>query len=101
MDIEKEREVFEAWAKNKGKYVKRSTNGDAYISMTLNAEWEAWQAAKAQAIPEGFVLVPVDPTGAMVKAGSWNDYAHSLPDNHVVEIYKLMIEAQEQANESE
>lgn len=42
---------------------------------------------------EGFVLVPVEPTGAMVKAGSWNDHAHSLPDNHVIEIYKDMIKA--------
>ena len=41
----------------------------------------------------GYVLVPKEPSGAMVKAGSWHEYAHSLPDNHVMEIYKAMIEA--------
>jgi hypothetical protein len=25
----------------------------------LNGGWEAWQAAKAQAVPEGFIQVPI------------------------------------------
>lgn len=60
----------------------------AYFADLINRDW---QAATVQAVPEGFVVVPVEPTGAMVKAGSWNDHAHSLPDNHVIEIYKAMI----------
>ncbi|MFH7410210.1 hypothetical protein [Acinetobacter variabilis] len=79
---------------------KKLYTGDGVES--INDQWTTWCACigmlcldgkEAQVVSEGYVLVPVEPTGAMVKAGSWNDYAHSLPDNHVVEIYKLMIKA--------
>lgn len=49
MDIEKEREAFEAWVNSKGRSVDRFTDG-SYKSMTLDNEWKAWQAAKAQAV---------------------------------------------------
>ena len=68
-------------------------DGEYGNSFLANSAWKVWQAATAQAVPEGYVVVPVEPTGAMVKAGSWNDHAHSLPDNHVIEIYKDMIKA--------
>ena len=64
-----------------------------YVSHEMQLAWTTWQAAKTQVVPKGCVIVPVEPTGAMVKAGSWNDHAHSLPDNHVIEIYKDMIQA--------
>ena len=32
--------------------------------------WMAWQAAKAQAVPEGFILVPKEPTEAMIQRGT-------------------------------
>lgn len=47
---------------------------------------------------KGYVLVPIEPTGAMVKAGGWCDHAHSLPDNHVIEIYKAMIQAAQESS---
>lgn len=34
----------------------------------INFGWSAWQAAKAQAVPEGFVLMPIKPTKTMVMA---------------------------------
>lgn len=34
----------------------------------INFGWSAWQAAKAQAVPEGFVLVPMVPSERMIKA---------------------------------
>ena len=68
-------------------------DGEYGNSFLANSAWKAWQAAIALAVPVGCVVVPVEPTGAMVKAGSWNDHAHSLPDNHVIEIYKAMIQA--------
>lgn len=69
MDIQKEREVFEAWVGSNGRSIERFSDG-SYKSMTLDKEWEAWQAAKAQAVPEGFVLVPKNPTHKMMEA-SW------------------------------
>jgi len=51
MDIQKEREVFEAWVGSNGRSIERFSDG-SYKSMTLDKEWEAWQAAKAQAVPD-------------------------------------------------
>ena len=48
--------------------------------------WETWQAAKAQAIPDGFVVVPIAPILKILDAAS------SLAP------IKTMIEAQERIN---
>ena len=78
MDIKKEREAFEkAFAqtefyRNKADlyslladiddetfdFFRKNGFGDYSIG-EAQAAWSAWQAAKAQAVPEGFVLVPV------------------------------------------
>ena len=34
----------------------------------LQATWKAWREAKAQAVPEGFVLVPMVPSERMINA---------------------------------
>ena len=39
----------------------------------LNFGWSSWQAAKAQAVPEGFVLVPTTPSFEM-----WSGIARDL-----------------------
>ncbi|UNW10640.1 hypothetical protein MOW14_05635 [Acinetobacter indicus] len=51
--------------------------------------------AKAQAVPEGFVLVPREPTEEMIQAG--RDERRDL--GTVASTYKAMIEAQELAND--
>lgn len=51
MDFQKEREAFEAWVGSNGRSIERFSDG-SYKSMTLDKEWEAWQAAKAQAVPD-------------------------------------------------
>ena len=60
----------------------------------LNMAWEMWSSAKhsvkAQAVPEGFVLVPKEPTLEMCHRGR-NTRSFKVQD-----IYKAMIEAQEQ-----
>ena len=64
-----------------------------------------WQAAKAQAVPEGFVLVPKEPTDAMLFAASARDIVaeHYGGENilwpELRETWKAMIEAQEPAND--
>lgn len=81
MDIEKEREAFEV-ALNIDEYIDRSevafsvengcyeltapedVAGNISISKLykLNSMFKAWQAAKTQAIPNGYKLVPVEPS---------------------------------------
>jgi 3-phenylpropionate/cinnamic acid dioxygenase small subunit len=58
--------------------------------------WDAWKEAKAQAVPEGFVLVPKEPTLLMQRAGSAEAIKPNLGIASMRDIYKAMIEAQEQ-----
>ena len=76
MDIQKEREAFEAWYCRNHTGLKqsdlakfRTLSGYSFSdSLKINVSWEAWQAAKAQAVPEGFVLVPMVPSERMINA---------------------------------
>lgn len=57
IDIHKEREAFEKWY-----YANHPEHGanpcnDKLLRTEIAAKWEVWQAAKAQAVPEGFVLI--------------------------------------------
>lgn len=72
--------------------------------------WEMWQAAKAQAVPEGFVLVKDKPVAYMVQNKFWNGefevkLLSEMPepefdgDSYDIEIPLYAIEAQEQAND--
>src|SRR5690606_18654590 len=60
--------------------------------------WSAWKEAKAQAVPEGFVLVPKEPTPKMIDS-TWDYFEdiEGMSHNKRNEfIYKAMIdEAQE------
>ena len=66
----------------------------------VNTVWAMWKKAinftKAQAVPEGFVLVPKEPTEAMYIAGT--DKRQS--GGNTADVYKAMIEAQEQSHEN-
>ena len=61
----------------------------------INSSWCTWQAAKAQAVLEGFVLVPKQPTPKMIDA-TWNfdeeiqDMSHNSRNEF---IYNAMIAA--------
>ena len=37
---------------------------------SLLFSWSAWKEAKAQAVPEGFILVPKEPTEAVIQRGT-------------------------------
>ena len=69
MGIEKEREAFEDCYKTSRDYkfyVKHEMSekqifefkNDKYVVDCVNGGWKIWQAAKSQAVPEGFVSVP-------------------------------------------
>lgn len=69
MDIQKEREAFERFKakqigidyetlkKDLDDCEKRFPN-NRYAGWNFKSDWELWQAAKAQVVPEGFILVP-------------------------------------------
>ncbi|HRM29196.1 MAG TPA: hypothetical protein PLH48_01505 [Acinetobacter johnsonii] len=66
--------------------------------MLLN-QGEALAQAKAQAVPEGFVLVPKEPTAEMLKIGHETligAYEMGLSNDECIKhIYQAMVEAQE------
>ena len=113
MDIQKEREAFEAWYCRNHTGLKqsdlakfRTLSGYSFSdSLKINVSWEAWQAAKSQAVPEGFVLVPKEPTDAILFAASGRDIvAEHYGDENILwpelrETWKAMIEAQEPTND--
>ena len=74
--------------------------GNCFEDDMLNMAWEMWSSAKhsvkAQAVLEGFVLVPKEPTEAMYIAGA--DKRQS--GGNTADVYKAMIEAQEQSHEN-
>ena len=63
----------------------------------LKGARDAWQAAKTQAVPEGFVLVPKEPTLKMSIAYQKN--AIAPVSSLSISGYKAMIEAQEPVND--
>lgn len=66
-DIEK-RTRFEVWATSRGLPVERNRIGGDYLFDETYDAWATWQAALTP--PEGYVLVPVEPTDAMQRAGA-------------------------------
>lgn len=71
----------------------------------LNMAWEMWSSAKhsakAQAVPEGFVLVPKEPNADLVNHGHQVFLGHfneggQTGGRSIYFAYKAMIEAQEQ-----
>lgn len=79
MDIQKEREAFELVVANQlqnslyhSVFFNEATGwydcaDDApaavqFFCCDLNSDWRIWKAAQAQAVPEGFVVVPKEPT---------------------------------------
>ena len=62
MNLQKEREAFESWFESRydAHFMQFALDLDMYVDKHTQTSWEAWQAVKAPAVPEGFVLVSVD-----------------------------------------
>lgn len=56
MDIKQEREAFEKWYCDNHPEHGANPCNDKLLRAEIVAKWEVWQAAKAQAVSEGFVL---------------------------------------------
>lgn len=54
MDIEKERGAFESWFESRydANFMQFALDLDMYVDKHTQTSWEAWQAAKAQAVME-------------------------------------------------
>ena len=72
-----------------------------YLDDRVECAWfayrQAFRRAIEQAVPEGFVLVPKEPTEKMLEAG----YQDSLDakGHEIKDIYRAMIKSQEQSHE--
>ena len=108
MDIQKERKAFEQHLTDTG-LVEFAGYGfavdecDEYLHEPTQVAWDSWliglNRAKAQAVPEGFVLVPKEPTLLMQRAGSAEAIKPNLGIASMRDIYKAMIDAQEPTND--
>ena len=66
-----EKKVFDAYFKEKYPELYKDVfdeDGDDRAIIGYSFAWSAWRAAKAQAVPEGFVLVPMVPSERMINA---------------------------------
>ena len=102
-----ERDEFEAWHKREVMpdecLFERRADGRYNFAGTQN-RWDAWQAARAtpqQAVPEGWKLVPEQPTDRMVGVAirKRDDYSDihagrkSYPYAETCELYRAMLAA--------
>ena len=101
MDIKKEREAFEAWFESQygAHFMQFALDLDFYVDKHTQTCWEAWQA-KAQAVPEGFVLVDKHQL-AQLMANMDSFGKKALGDDYVsfADIAAVLDEAQEPAND--
>ncbi|AVH48684.1 hypothetical protein [Acinetobacter sp. SWBY1] len=108
MEIQNEKEAFEAWFESRydAHFMQFALDLDFYVDKHTQTCWEAWQAAKAQAIPDGFVLVPKEPTdktiarmiNTPIEVNLLCDHADIfLSEGEAYIAYQAMIEAQEPA----
>lgn len=97
------KEIAYCWGVKK--YVQLSLEEDhTDIADHANDSLRIWQAAKAQAVPYGFVVVPKVPSADLVNHGHQVFLGHfneggQTGGRSLYFAYKAMIEAQEQAND--
>ena len=105
MDFQKEKEAFE---KHASKFFTTNeafeNDGENYVYDEVKFMWDCWLAAKAQAVPDGYKVVPKEPTQEILDAFPEVEYEDTyagacsiLIDSQTLKIgYKAMIEAQGQ-----
>lgn len=101
---------FLAFDMDQGNYVIKDDlspdfEGDATeIWHRVNTGWAMWKKAinfsrkQVQAVPEGFVLMPIKPTEQMIKATDTFNQGMGSADMELC--YQALIEAQEQSHDS-
>ena len=77
MDIQKERKAFDVYFKEKYPELYKDVfdeDGDDRAIIGYSFAWSAWQAAKAQAVPEGFVEKTESNTNHYFKLKDWDEW---------------------------
>ncbi len=99
MNFQKERELFLAHMRSIGSagFMFELDEDGNFDDMSMAYAWSAWQAAKAQAVPEGFLLMPRKCTNKMAHAAKAVD--GRLSAFKYADVYDAMVEAQEPAND--
>ncbi|MCZ3342456.1 hypothetical protein NYZ80_00445 [Acinetobacter baumannii] len=113
-DLNKGREAFELFELNKrpcatpASLFERFDSNDLgedeqhyvgrYVDSYMQEKWELWQKAKAQAVPEGYVLVPKVANKKMVNAG-YEAHDGFYTNGQVQDVYQAMIKAIESGAE--
>ena len=79
-DTKEQRQAFDEWHYNQyllenpnidisnAKYIYDYAHKNVLVFQLKESHFTAWQAAKAQAVPKGFVLVPMVPSERMINA---------------------------------
>ena len=83
MNLEKEREAFEAWLKS----LNENGRTTYFLGQESTVAWEAWQASANR---EGYKLAPTEPTKEMLIAADGCVIDGKVTSNN---IYKAMIGA--------
>ena len=83
------REAFEEWYSGTYRETIHILPNGQYASLRQQHSWDAWQSR----VPEGYVVVPVEPTEDMIMAGCMEHGGYDVIDSK--SIYKAMIEAVE------
>ena len=97
MDIDAEREAFEAECEKLGLTI--YAGSDCRYAPEIQCAWMLWQAQAAMplVIPEGYALVPIEPTKAMIDAALRDDYDEHDPRSIVYADYRAMVAEAQQA----
>ena len=87
----------------------KTMNG--YFNIITNEAWRLWQAAKAQAVPEGYILIPKKMpdevndhlwdfmTDNFVCTNDYGDSFMACDDFNLDKFYAELVKAQEPAND--
>lgn len=89
------------WMRRHGVAMNTRTHDDGrYGDHIVQGQWEAWQAARAAApaVPQGWVLVPVEPDVQMRTAGAKASDLHAYSP---VGVYAAMLAAAPQPPEEQ
>lgn len=96
MDLQKERKAFDAYFKEKYPELYKDVfdeDGDDRAIIGYSFAWQSWQAAKAQAVPEGFVVVPKTiPENVVERLKNSSYHWGENTKDYFSPIYKMMVE---------
>lgn len=115
-DTKEQRQAFDEWHYNQyllenpnidisnAKYIYDYAHKNVLVWQIRESHFTAWQAAKAQAIPDGFVVVPKEPTQELLNkmqdffVGAFENGLTGGQSIHCAYI-AIIDEAQEQTND--